>query len=89
LIHITSRHVILFGEAAGVIENALQLVEIEITGARPEIHHCSNLAEAVQLAAAVARPGNVVLLSPGCASFDQFESYVERGHQFSELVMQL
>jgi UDP-N-acetylmuramoylalanine--D-glutamate ligase len=89
LIHATSRHVILFGEAAGVIENALRLVESEITGARPEIHHCSNMAEAVRLAAAVASAGDVVLLSPGCASFDQFESYVERGQKFSEQVMQL
>ncbi len=47
------------------------------------------LENAVQLAARIAQPGDTVLLAPGCASFDQFESYVARGNRFQELVNQL
>jgi UDP-N-acetylmuramoylalanine--D-glutamate ligase len=48
-----------------------------------------NLAEAVREAAAAARPGDVVLLSPACSSFDQFRNYAERGRIFKSLVESL
>ncbi len=47
------------------------------------------LAEAVRLAARVARPGDTVMLSPACSSFDQFRNYAERGEIFKELVRAL
>jgi UDP-N-acetylmuramoylalanine--D-glutamate ligase len=47
---------------------------------------CETLERAVDAAAAAARPGDVVLLSPACASFDQFEDYEARGRAFKEMV---
>ena len=47
---------------------------------------CGTLAEAVSAARADARPGDVILLSPACASFDQFASFEARGEAFRELV---
>ncbi len=50
---------------------------------------CGDLPAAVQAAAAVARRGDVVLLSPACASWDQYRDYEERGEHFLELVSEL
>jgi len=47
---------------------------------------CGTLARAVERAAAVTGPGDVVLLSPACASYDQFKDYLERGEAFRRLV---
>jgi UDP-N-acetylmuramoylalanine--D-glutamate ligase len=47
---------------------------------------CATLERAVDAAAAAARPGEVVLLSPACASFDQFEDFEARGRAFKEMV---
>jgi UDP-N-acetylmuramoylalanine--D-glutamate ligase len=51
-----------------------------------ELHRCADLDDAVRRAAEAARPGEVVLLSPACASFDAFESYEHRGERFREIV---
>jgi UDP-N-acetylmuramoylalanine--D-glutamate ligase len=50
---------------------------------------CSALADAVAAADKAARPGDVVLLSPACASFDMFDNYEHRGNEFVRLVRQL
>jgi UDP-N-acetylmuramoylalanine--D-glutamate ligase len=51
-----------------------------------DVRVCGTLERAVGAATAAARPGDVVLLSPACASFDQFESFEARGQAFRELV---
>jgi UDP-N-acetylmuramoylalanine--D-glutamate ligase len=50
------------------------------------LHRCADLEEAVRRAAAAAQPGETVLLSPACASFDAFENFERRGERFRELV---
>jgi len=57
-----------------------------VVAAGVELHRCADLEEAVRRAAAAARPGEVVLLSPACASFDAFENFERRGDRFREIV---
>lgn len=59
-------------------------VLVEAAGSRG--HLAGTLDRAVDLAATLAEPGGTVLLAPGCASFDQFSSYAERGDTFARLV---
>ncbi|MGC1164472.1 MAG: UDP-N-acetylmuramoyl-L-alanine--D-glutamate ligase [Solirubrobacterales bacterium] len=56
------------------------------TAAGVELHRDADLEGAVRRAAAAATPGEVVLLSPACASFDAFESFERRGERFREIV---
>jgi UDP-N-acetylmuramoylalanine--D-glutamate ligase len=51
-----------------------------------ELHRCEDFEDAVRRAAAAARPGEVVLLSPACASFDAFDNFEQRGERFREIV---
>jgi UDP-N-acetylmuramoylalanine--D-glutamate ligase len=53
------------------------------------VERCEMLCEAVQRAMAAARPGEVILLSPACASFDQFKDYEARGDSFRDIVASL
>lgn len=55
-------------------------------GLIPTILETQNITEAVRLAASVAEPGDVALLSPACASFDLFRNYEDRGDQFKQAV---
>jgi UDP-N-acetylmuramoylalanine--D-glutamate ligase len=63
-------------------------IESELRGVVP-IHSCQTLANAVNAAAAAAKPGDVVVLAPACSSFDQFENYEQRGRVFKQLVLDL
>ena len=72
------RAVYLIGEDAEAIGAAL-------TGAGVPLQHSGSLQRAVQQGAAAAAPGEVVLLSPACASFDQFDDFEARGDRFREL----
>jgi UDP-N-acetylmuramoylalanine--D-glutamate ligase len=72
--------VYLVGEAAGELAEALRDVPHELSG---------DLASAVGAAAVAAQPGEVVLLSPACASYDQFRDFEARGDEFRRLVEEL
>jgi len=75
---------ILIGQTARQIAGA---IEATPTGdRRADVRFASSLAEAVALARQLAAPGDVVLLSPACASYDMFENYQQRGRQFADLV---
>jgi UDP-N-acetylmuramoylalanine--D-glutamate ligase len=68
---------------------AAEKIESQIVSQRqggPELVHAETLENAVRKANAVAQPGDVVLLAPACASFDQFKSYEHRGRTFKEVV---
>ncbi|MBQ6505558.1 MAG: UDP-N-acetylmuramoyl-L-alanine--D-glutamate ligase [Flexilinea sp.] len=78
--------VVLFGEAAGLIENALKQVQ-KPDG--PKVIRCELLEDAVKAAAENCREGDVVLLSPGGTSYDAFVNFEERGDRFTEWVKAL
>ena len=61
----------------------------ELARAIPDTIRSGDLATAVDRAAAAAQPGEVVLLSPACASYDQFRDFEERGEEFKRLVANL
>jgi UDP-N-acetylmuramoylalanine--D-glutamate ligase len=68
---------------------AAEKIESQIVSQRqggPELVHAETLENAVRKANAVAQRGDVVLLAPACASFDQFKSYEHRGRTFKEVV---
>jgi UDP-N-acetylmuramoylalanine--D-glutamate ligase len=67
---------------------AAEKIESHIKGAA-EIVHAETLENAIRRASAVAEPGDIVLLAPACASFDQFQSYNHRGRVFKEVVQAL
>jgi len=75
------KEMVLFGEARGRIGERI--------GGLVKTQTAATLREAVHTAYADAAPGDVVLLSPGCASFDEFRSYAHRGDVFKEAVNRL
>ncbi len=72
------KSVILFGEAGSAMENAWKK--------KVKLKRAETLEKAVKLAAKSANEGDVILLSPMCASFDEFDNYMHRGDTFKELV---
>ena len=76
-----ARQVILLGETASRLEH-------QLAGKAPT-KQVESLEEALQAAVATAQAGDVVLLSPACASFDMFENFEERGRIFKKLVANL
>jgi UDP-N-acetylmuramoylalanine--D-glutamate ligase len=76
-----ARAAVLIGEAAEAIARAV--------GGRVPLERASSMREAVRLGAALARPGDAVLLSPACSSFDMFRDYKDRGDEFARCVRSL
>jgi UDP-N-acetylmuramoylalanine--D-glutamate ligase len=77
-------HLVLFGDAAKKIAASVQEA-----GGMPGMVECAGLEEAVRTAAKLAKPGWVVLLSPGGTSFDEFRDFEDRGEAFKKWVMEL
>ena len=75
------RAAVLIGEAAGAIARAI--------GDRIPVRRARSLLEAVRTSADLARPGDAVLLSPACSSFDMFRDYKHRGDEFVRAVHDL
>ena len=75
------RAVVAIGEAA-------PLIEAVFSGLRP-VERAASMDEAVTVAARLAAPGDAVLLSPGCASYDWYRNYGERGDDFARAVRAL
>jgi UDP-N-acetylmuramoylalanine--D-glutamate ligase len=76
------------GRVALLIGEAAEKIAVDLGDVVPCVQ-AGTLDHAVGLAADRARPGDVVLLAPACSSFDQFESYEQRGREFKELVARL
>lgn len=76
-----TREVIVFGRDAELIASAVE--------GQTAVCRVATLSEAVSRAHAIAQPGDTVLLSPGCTSFDQFDNYMRRGEAFVAAVQGL
>lgn len=70
-----------------LIGAAAEKIASDLAGA--DLHHAGDLETAVNLAVAEAVPGDVVLLSPACASYDQFQDFEQRGQVFKEIVNEI
>lgn len=81
LVTARTRHLVCIGEDAPLLQAAFGT-------ARPT-SHAESMAEAVAQARDIAQTGEVVLLSPGCASFDWYNNFEERGHDFKRCVLAL
>ena len=79
-------HLIIFGEAAEKINATIESMNFE---ARFTLDICHHLEQAVSIAHQRAKRGDVVLLSPGGTSYDQFKDFEERGEKFKSWVQQL
>ena len=75
------KHIVSFGEAGGEIATAI--------GDAVRLNMTSSLKQAVASAHKIASPGDTILMSPGCASFDEFKNFEERGEKFIKMVNEL
>jgi len=79
------RAVVLFGESAAKFERAFQ----KTGAAAAVVRRVEGLSEAAKVARRLAQPGDVVLLSPACTSYDAYDSFEQRGEHFRALVGQM
>ncbi len=86
LIHARVKYLILFGDAAGKIADA---VAKHRTGSQLPVEVCNGLEQSVNVASRVVEAGDIVLLSPGGTSFDEFRDFEDRGEAFKRWVLNL
>jgi UDP-N-acetylmuramoylalanine--D-glutamate ligase len=83
-----SKAAILIGQTAQQIAKAIE-EKLKTQNSKLKTAIANSLSEAVTLAQSLAEPGDIVLLSPACASYDMFENYEQRGKEFTKLVKSL
>ena len=83
----STKCVILIGETAKTIQKLIR--DIKGEKIKPEVYVAASLNESVKKSSEVAESGDIVLLSPACASYGMFTNYEERGKKFKALVSQL
>ena len=81
------KHLILTGDTANKIAEAVQSCT-DYHG-MPPISKYEDFNAAVMAAHSMAQPGDVVLLSPACASFDRFKNFAQRGEAFKKIIYEL
>lgn len=84
----SAKAALLIGAPPPYPQAAAPLISEALNGAVP-VMDCGTLERAVRYAREHAKPGDVVLLAPACASFDQFQNYEERGRRFKQIVEEL
>jgi UDP-N-acetylmuramoylalanine--D-glutamate ligase len=90
VIHARARVALLYGKTAPKLAAALrQAAQVTPEQPAPLVRQLPNLDAALQEAVTLAQAGDVVLLSPACASYDQFLHYEARGEHFRRLVQSL
>jgi UDP-N-acetylmuramoylalanine--D-glutamate ligase len=82
-------HLVLFGEMSNLVQEHVVNVKRQTSNVTCVVHEVGVLENAVKMAAKLAQPGDVVLLSPGGTSFDAFRDFAERGAKFAEYVNRL
>ena len=87
-INLRVKHLLLLGHTAAKIRDSVEQAPSSAAGT-VTIEVCEDLAACVQAARQIAEEGDIVLLSPACASFDQFKNFDERGRMFKRLVLDL
>lgn len=83
------RAVIVYGQDADRIETMLKSVKNTVPIVHLNINHAEQFHQVIQAAQKAAQPGDIVLLSPACASWDMFDNFMHRGKVFTEQVQAL
>ena len=83
-----TKAVFLNGATAQKIRKAIENAP-GYTPGNPELVDCADFTDAVKKAAQAAKDGDVVLMSPACAAFDQFKDFMERGKYYKQQIMEL
>ncbi|NLT57401.1 MAG: UDP-N-acetylmuramoyl-L-alanine--D-glutamate ligase [Clostridiales bacterium] len=83
-----AKAVVLMGATADLIERAVRAAPSFVEGA-PPILRCEDMEQAVAAARGLAAPGDIVALSPACASFDRYPNFAARGEHFKDVVRAL